>query len=156
MQLEITSKSENKLLNRVEAEFTVKECKVTPARKDLRGKVAALIDSKEPLVIIDRLEQSFGSQEVKGTARAYKDEEILKKTEAEYLIARNEGRKKEKKEEAPPARPPKEEAPEGKGKKEEAGKGEKKEAPKEAKGEKEAPVKKEEGEGKAEEKKEAE
>ena len=78
MDIDICSKNENKLLGRTEVEFKVKGSKATPSRKDLRGKLAALLNSKEQQVVVDSVKQEFGSGEIAGTARIYNEEEKLK------------------------------------------------------------------------------
>ena len=130
MQLEITTKIENKLLKRTNIEFEVKNVKATPTRKELRSKLAALANTKEELMVVHRIEQEFGSKDIKGTARAYQNAEDMKKLEGQYLSDRTEG-KKQKKEEAPPAPPKKEEKKEEA--KEEAKEETKAEEPKEEK-----------------------
>ncbi|MBN2067673.1 MAG: 30S ribosomal protein S24e [Candidatus Diapherotrites archaeon] len=100
MQVDILKKNENKALERTEIAFKIEGCSTTPSRKELRGKIAALTNSKEELLVVDRIKHRFGSKLVTGTARAYSKEGQLRKIEEAYLIARNEGKKAKKGEQA--------------------------------------------------------
>ena len=79
--------------------------KQTPSRKDLREKLAALVDAKEDMLVVDVLETHYGTPDLKGTARVYKDAKELKKTELSYIVKRNFPEKKAEAEAipAPPA-----------------------------------------------------
>ena len=93
MKVEITNRQKNTLLNREEMEFSVDDSAVTPSRKELKEKIAALVNAKTELVIIGTIEKEFGSKAVKGVARIYSDEKTLKKTELPQIIGRNIGQK---------------------------------------------------------------
>lgn len=92
MKISIVSKKENPLLSRLDVEFEAKEVTATPSRRELRQQLAALTSADEKLLIVDVLGQEYGTQEVKGTARVYKTEKDLKRTETKKLIARNFGK----------------------------------------------------------------
>jgi ribosomal protein S24E len=94
VKVEITNKQKNVLFNREEIEFSVEEAATTPARKDLREKIAALTNAKTELVIIGKINNAFGSKAVNGTARVYANEADLKKTELPQIIGRNIGQKR--------------------------------------------------------------
>ncbi|MCX6798776.1 MAG: 30S ribosomal protein S24e [Candidatus Diapherotrites archaeon] len=116
MKVEIAGKRDNKSLQRAEVRFNVKDAAVTPNRKELRAKLAALQNSKEELVIVDSIMHNFGLREASGEAKIYKDEKALKAAERPFMIGRNIGQKKKpgekkakkaaaaKKEEAAPAK----------------------------------------------------
>jgi small subunit ribosomal protein S24e len=89
MEVEIISRKENKILNRQEVQFLVKGASATPSRKELRQKIAALTNADEKTMIIDTLKTSYGSTELKGTARIYKNRKDLERLELSYVIARN-------------------------------------------------------------------
>jgi len=93
MKVEITNRQKNALLNREEMEFSVDDSALTPSRKELKEKIAALVNAKTELVIIGTIEKEFGSKAVKGVARIYSDEKTLKKTELPQIIGRNIGQK---------------------------------------------------------------
>ncbi|VVC00524.1 30S ribosomal protein S24e [uncultured archaeon] len=88
----ISSKKENPLLSRQEIEFEVKESNVTPSRKELRQQVAALVNADEKLLVVDVVEQKYGTAETSGNARVYKDYKTLKSTETKKMIIRNFGK----------------------------------------------------------------
>ena len=104
MEIEIVSREKNPLLKREEAVFKVGGVDTTPSRKELRAKLAALLNAKEEAVVVRNLTQRFGSDEVSGKAVVYQSAEDMKKTELKYLVNRNLGVKEVKggkKEEAP-------------------------------------------------------
>jgi len=161
MKLDIITKKENKALQRNELVFKLEDAKITPNRKELLPKIAALLNSKENLVIINSIQHPFGAREATITVTVYENEDALKNTAQTYLIDRTTGKKKEKPAEQPAKQgEEKEEKPEEKAaeekpaeeKKEESGKPEEK-----GKEEDKAEDKKEdkaEEKGKQEEKKE--
>lgn len=108
MKLEMVGKKENKALERTEVEFTIKDTKITPNRKEVRAKIAALLNAKEELVVITGISHSFGGTDSEAKANVYENEATLKKTEPKYLVERTEGKKEKKKEEAKPAEAAKE------------------------------------------------
>ena|SRR3989344_5822112 len=92
MKMDVKTKHENALLGRQEVEFTVSEVKSTPSRKEIREKVAALLNADEKNLIVDVFGTSYGTSEIKGVARVYKNERDLKRTELEYIVHRNFGK----------------------------------------------------------------
>ena len=104
MIVNIDEKNENPVLNRTEIKFSVKEAQKTPSRKEIKQKIIALINSDEKLTVIDVLETRYGTSDLKGIAKIYKDEKQMKKIEEKYILTRNFGKeesKVEKKTEAP-------------------------------------------------------
>jgi len=121
MELEITGKKENKTLQRQEVEIEIKNTKLTPSRKELRPKIAALLGAKEELTVIEKIDHTFGTNQGKVKAHIYENEEVMKKTEPAHLIQRDLGKKKKKSEEEKKTKgPPAEEKKEVKEKPEEA------------------------------------
>ncbi len=124
MELEITGKKENKTLQRQEVKIEIKNAMLTPSRKELRPKIAALLGAKEELTVIENIDHTFGTNQGKIKAHVYENEEAMKKTEPAYLIQRDLGKQKkkgkeEKKPEGKEEKPAKteEKKPEGKEKK---------------------------------------
>ena len=113
MIVNIDKKNENPVLNRTEIKFSAKEAQKTPSRKEIKQKIIALINSDEKLTVIDVLETRYGTSDLKGTAKIYKDEKQMKKIEEKYILARNFGKKEEAKAENKTEAPAKvkEEAP---------------------------------------------
>ncbi|MCX8158528.1 MAG: 30S ribosomal protein S24e [Candidatus Diapherotrites archaeon] len=77
MELEILERNKNPLLQREEIIFKTFSEK-TPSRKEIKSKLAALLDKEENLIIIDKIENKFGSKEIEGFAKVYNSKEYLK------------------------------------------------------------------------------
>lgn len=92
MRIDIVSKHENALLGRQEIEFEVKEAKLTPSRKEIREKIAAILGADEKKLVVDVFRTSYGTPLVMGSARIYRNEKDLKGAELDYVIARNFGK----------------------------------------------------------------
>ena len=94
MELKVTNKTENKLLNRTEIEAAVLYAgEPTPKRKDLRKLLAAQIGADESLLSLQKLSTGMGAKG-KLFAMLYKSKEDLQKTEPKYIIGRETGQKK--------------------------------------------------------------
>ncbi len=88
MRLDITKREKNPLLHREEIYFQVTESKITPSRKEVRAKIAALVNAKEELVIIDKIESEFGKKEFKGYVKVYESKEFRDQVDLPYLSKR--------------------------------------------------------------------
>jgi len=88
MDFEFIRDEENGLLNRRELDFVLTFEGATPSRRTILGKLCALQNVKESLVVLDSIKTSFGKQELTGYARIYEDEESLKRVEPAHLVAR--------------------------------------------------------------------
>ena len=95
MDFEIESDKRNILLSRREVQFTLNHDGATPSRMQIIGKLCALLNVKEQVVVIDNLHSSFGKTELTGSARIYDTEEGKKKTERSHLFARGMPKPKE-------------------------------------------------------------
>jgi len=123
MNLEIKKQKKNPLFSREELEFRVKDAKQTPSRDAIRERLSATMNKDKGLVVVRKVEQSFGFPEANGVAFVYDNKEALDRTEAKYMKTRNFGKVKEgeaPKEEGKPAEVPKG-AEEKKGKAEKKG-----------------------------------
>ncbi len=96
MRLNVKEKKKNDLFKRTELTFEVTESKVTPSRKELREKLAAVENAPLQYVIIQAITPSFGKHDVHGTAVIYKDEKTMKEVELAYWVDANNGIKKPK------------------------------------------------------------
>ncbi len=109
MEVQIIKDKKNPILKRREISFKVKE-KVTPPRIEVKAKLAALLNSKPDLIVIERLDTVYGKQELVGTGCIYETEERLKQLAHQHLVARDAPKVKEGGEAAPaqaaPAAPP--------------------------------------------------
>lgn len=105
MELQIIKDKTNPILKRREISLKVKD-KVTSSRIELKNKLAATLNSKPELIVVEHLNTIFGKQEMIGTAHIYQTDERLKQLAHQHLIKRDapkvvEGEAKE----AAPAQP---------------------------------------------------
>ena len=98
MEIRIIEKKENKLLGRNEIYFEVMhEGEPTPSRKDVKGKLVAMLDLNPEATVIQYIRSYFGSHVSKGYAKAYENKERMMYIEPEYVLKR-EGLIEEKEE----------------------------------------------------------
>jgi len=112
MELQIIKDTTNPLLKRRDISVRIKN-KITPTRIEVKNKMAAILNSKPELIVIDHMDAIFGKQETIGTAYIYQDETRLKQLAHQHLIARDAPKVKEASEapapvasEAKPETPP--------------------------------------------------
>jgi len=137
MEIQITEKKENALLNRTEVHFVgVHTSEAPPTQSQVRDEIAKLTSTKKEQVIVDWMRSEFGIAQLKGYAKVYKSLSSAKKYERDHILDRNkkrDGKVPQVKEAKKPA--PKQDAPvEGEGgeasaEDEKAPEGEGKEAP---------------------------
>ena len=91
MLMEVVTRKENDLLNRVEIEFRIRHSqKPTPSRNELMEMVLKVEPgSKKELVILKRVNTRFGQAFTTGFAHVYSDKDSLESTEMEYMITRH-------------------------------------------------------------------
>jgi len=106
MDLKIEKEREDKVFGRTEIDFVIEDAKTTPSRKELKQRISALKNSKEELISIDFVRQSFGEHIAKGKAFVYSNEERLKRIEPEFLAKREKEAKKAEASEEPAAEAP--------------------------------------------------
>ncbi len=93
MELKISNKFENKLLNRIEIEASVLHAKEpTPKRAEMRKLLAAQLGADESLLVIRKFSSKIGAGG-RLLAMLYKSKEDLQKTEPKYIIGRETGQK---------------------------------------------------------------
>lgn len=96
MNIEIVSEKDNKTLSRKEIDFRVDHIGgTTPSRADVRAKISAQFDADLSTVVIKSLKTRYGIGMTEGSARIYSDTEIMKRVENEYILKRDEQKKKE-------------------------------------------------------------
>jgi len=93
VELEITGKRENKLLGREEVQLKTKNAKVTPSRKELRPKIAAMRGAKEELLVIEEIKHLFGERESSIKANVYGSREAMERSAKKHLVKRDFGGK---------------------------------------------------------------
>lgn len=89
MDIKIIEEKNNPLLSRREVVFKVDHESATPSRKSIVDRIAATMNSKEGLVIIDNLKTEFGKRETIGYAKIYETEERAKQVERPHITERN-------------------------------------------------------------------
>lgn len=101
MEVEITEKTENPLLDRTDVRFIVHHPREkTPTRDQLKKSVASALGAKAELTIIDFVESEFGRGASRGFAKVYKDLEAARHHERKYIQKRNKIFVEAKKEES--------------------------------------------------------
>jgi len=102
MEIQIIKDRSNQLLKRREITLKIKD-KATPPRIEVKNKLAALVNSKPELIVIEHINTVFGKQEAVGAASVYESEERLRQLAHTHLIARDAPKVKEGAGEAAPA-----------------------------------------------------
>ena len=77
MELSIEKKIENKLLNRTEIEFSVVAEGATTSRKDAKAAIQQNLKVDDDLIVIDRMDNHYGTTKVTGRALVYNDKESM-------------------------------------------------------------------------------
>ena len=90
MDIKVTEEKNNPLLQRREVKFSVSHNLGTPSRQEIKDKLAAYLNAKPELVIIEQMRSQFGRRETRGYAKIYETAERLKSVETEHIIQRNE------------------------------------------------------------------
>ncbi len=88
MELQVIKDKTNPLLKRREISLKISD-KGTPSRIEVKNKLAAMLNSKPELIVIEHLGTVFGKQEVLGAVSIYENEERLKQLAHQHLIARD-------------------------------------------------------------------
>lgn len=88
MEIQIIKDKTNPLLKRREISVSVKN-KTTASRIELKNKLAALLNSRPELIVIEHLGTIYGKQEMVAKACLYQTEERLKQLSHPHLIARD-------------------------------------------------------------------
>ena len=88
MEFEYTREERNELLKRKDLAFTLRFEGATPSRGSILGKLCALRNLNEKLVVLDSIKTTFGKMEIEGMARIYDDEESKNRTELKHMLKR--------------------------------------------------------------------
>jgi len=100
MEINITQKTENPLLDRTEIKFDCTyQGESTPQILDVKNKLVAVLDADKNLLVVDKLKPQFGEGKAVGYAKVYDSAESLSSTERKHILekTRNQSRKKLKK-----------------------------------------------------------
>jgi small subunit ribosomal protein S24e len=96
MEIQVIQEKNNPMLNRREVVFKVTHDDVTPSRFSIIDRLAATMNSKRGLVIIDSIKTEFGKRESIGYAKIYETEERARQVERPHIIERNVEKKEAK------------------------------------------------------------
>ncbi len=89
MKIEIIKDEKNVLLDKRDIVCNVISEGTTTSRENVKNMLVALLDTKPELMILDRMNAQYGSQDIRGYARLYNDLQQLQAIEPDYMIARN-------------------------------------------------------------------
>lgn len=89
MKIEIIKDEKNVLLDRRDIMCNVISEGTTASRENVKNMLVALLDTKSELMILDRMNTQYGTQNILGYARLYNDLQQLQAVEPAYMIARN-------------------------------------------------------------------
>lgn len=101
MEIKVIEKRTNPLLKRREIMFKVSHEGATPSREEVKNKLAAMLNAKKELVIIERMLSEYGKRETHGYAKIYKSEKHAREIERAHIIQRNAPKTEEKAEVKP-------------------------------------------------------
>jgi small subunit ribosomal protein S24e len=89
MDIEITEREENELLNRTEVRFSIVHDGETPARLAVRDSLAAKLGKDSDEVVVHKMDTKFGMNETLGHAKVYESPEDAREIEEGYMLERN-------------------------------------------------------------------
>ncbi len=102
MDVEISSRKDNRLLKRTDVRAIVKHTdSATPGRDEVRDALSRSLGVSKESVIIASMKTGFGKQDTEVCARTYGDKETALKFESNHILVRN--KLAEKKQAAPKA-----------------------------------------------------
>ena len=102
MDLTVTERRENGLLDRTEVYFTLAHPQAgTPTRAEIRKALAGTIDAKGGVIVLDWARSEFGRSSTRGYAKVYKSKERALALETPPILIRNGLMAAVKKAEAP-------------------------------------------------------
>jgi small subunit ribosomal protein S24e len=100
MEINITQKTENPLLDRTEIQFDCTyQGESTPKVLEVKNRLVAVLDVDKNLLVVDKLKPQFGEGKAKGYAKLYDSAQSLSKIEREHVIKKNQTPEKEEAEE---------------------------------------------------------
>jgi len=98
LKVEIVSKMENKLLDRVEVNFKIDhDGESTPSRDAVKTALAGSLDMEKDLIVVSDMASKYGVGSTEGYAKAYFSAESAKKYERNHLLVRNKLAEKKQK-----------------------------------------------------------
>lgn len=89
MDIKIIKDKNNALLDRRELNLAITFEGATPSRSDVREKLAAMLTIPLELVVIQKIQNEFGKQELKAYVKIYSDKARMEQVEESYVLERN-------------------------------------------------------------------
>ncbi len=89
MDIKVIEDRNNPMLERREVIFKIEHDGPTPSRKSVVDNIVATMNSKQGLVVVDRMKTEFGKRETVGYAKIYESEKRVIEVERPYVIERN-------------------------------------------------------------------
>jgi len=89
LEVYVEKERHNPLLRRREVYCRLSFEGKTPSRKEVRGKIAGLMNAEPERVVVDYIKTEFGKTEAKCYVKIYDTVEDLQKIEEEHIIERN-------------------------------------------------------------------
>jgi small subunit ribosomal protein S24e len=90
LKVDIVSKFENKVLDRIEVNFKADhDGEPTPSRDAIRTALASALGVPKESVVVDEMGSKYGIGSTEGYAKVYNDVEVAKKYEKNYILVRN-------------------------------------------------------------------
>ncbi len=89
MQIEVIKEENNELLTRKQLQLKIQHEATTPARLEVRAKVAADFKIAPERVIIDNMQTAFGKKETTAYVKIYESAEAARQIEQEHILKRN-------------------------------------------------------------------
>jgi len=89
MQIEVIKEQHNALLDRKELQIRIKHPASTPARIEVKNKVAADLKVEPDRVIVDNMKTAFGKKETIAYIKVYESTEVALQIEREHILKRN-------------------------------------------------------------------
>ena len=89
MQIEVIKEENNELLTRKQLQLKIQHEATTPARLEVRDKVAADFKIAPERVIINNMQTAFGKKETTAYVKIYESAEAARQIEQEHILKRN-------------------------------------------------------------------
>jgi len=90
MQIEFIKEQQNALLDRKELQVKITHPAATPARIEVKNKVAADLKVEPDRVIIDNMKTAFGKKETIAYIKVYESNKVALQIEREHILKRNQ------------------------------------------------------------------
>ena len=90
MQIEVIKEQHNALLDRKELQIKITHPAATPARIEVKNKVAADLKVEPDRVIVDNMKTAFGKKETIAYIKVYESTEVALQIEPEHILKRNQ------------------------------------------------------------------